>query len=541
MPRKNICISGCKGFPVSTCNDAPRCSYINGNKYKYCRLSYKYKLGKYPKCNVTRRVRKADIRNQAKAKIAAFISKKIKKARPTKKVKPTKKTNPTKKARAARLSRFIYKNKNKIRNNYLKYVCADSGVCMAFGTDRNKIINFFGGFSRFDYVVPPIKMIGNPSANGFIRQLRYEKDGYPAYAILKSAKNYYADNLAYEYIVGQFINEQCKAFPCFIETYGLYYYNDESRWTKFSQKNDTLTEANILNDSLNIEKNVYNYPKMCQKSKYAAVLIEHLNGVQSLGDIMQKNALNYKSKTNNMLDELIYLLYQIYMPLAQLYDVFTHYDLHLDNVLIYEPIKGKYIEYHYHTASGLVTFKSPYIAKIIDYGRSFYEYYDAASSSSNINSADIYDNICKESKCNDCGNEFGFAWLKPTFNQSHYFISSSLSNPSHDLRLLYGLYNDYIKKISYMPKKIMNMFQIVQYGVGISDYDNRIYGTVANIQKGYPRKINNVPDAETAIRNVIMDPDIKLANDVKYGDPRKKIGDMHIYSDGRPMVFLPVA
>jgi hypothetical protein len=50
-----------------------------------------------------------------------------------------------------------------------------------------------------------------------------------------------------------------------------------------------------------------------------------------------------------------------------------------------------------------------------------------------------------------------------------------------------------------------------------------------------------VTDAEMAIRDVIMSPDIRLKNDRKYGDPTKKIGEMHIYSDGRPMVFLPAA
>jgi len=535
MPRKNKCISGCKGFPVSTCDGAPRCSYINGKTYKYCRLSYKYKMGKYPKCNVTRRIKKADARVHAKTRIAEFIRNKT---RRTKKSKSS-----SKKTVQTRLARFIYKNKDNIRTNYLKFVCADSGVCMAFGTDRRKILNFFGGFNRFDYVVAPIKMIGNPSENGFIRELRYEKSGYRANAILKSAKNYAADNLAYEYIVGQFINEQCKSFPCFIETYGMYYYKNASNWTKFLNKDDNLTESNILNTSLDFERNIYNYAKMCQKSKYAAILIEHLSGVKSLGDLMKKTSMNYNSKMNIILDELVYLLYQVYMPLSQLYDVFTHYDLHLDNVLIYEPIKGKYIEYHYHLPDGtLVSFKSPYIAKIIDYGRSFYEYYTA---SSKPNSTEIYSNLCKEYKCStkhtNCGSEFGFGWMSPTLSKDNYFISSTLSNPSHDLRLLYVLYNDHIKKAINMPKNIMDMFKKVQYGIGIRNSKYKIYGTKENMTKGYPRKINNVTDAEMAIRDVIMSPDIRLKNDRKYGDPTKKIGEMHIYSDGRPMVFLSAA
>ena len=42
------------------------------------------------------------------------------------------------------------------------------------------------------------------------------------------------------------------------------------------------------------------------------------------------------------------------MPLATLSDVFTHYDLHLDNILLYEPIKNGYITYNYHLNSGKI-------------------------------------------------------------------------------------------------------------------------------------------------------------------------------------------
>ena len=35
------------------------------------------------------------------------------------------------------------------------------------------------------------------------------------------------------------------------------------------------------------------------------------------------------------------------MPLATLSETFTHYDLHSRNVLIYEPVPGKYIDYKY--------------------------------------------------------------------------------------------------------------------------------------------------------------------------------------------------
>ena len=41
-------------------------------------------------------------------------------------------------------------------------------------------------------------------------------------------------------------------------------------------------------------------------------------------------------------------------------DTFTHYDLHWNNLHVYEPAPGKYIQYHYHLVNDMppVSFKS---------------------------------------------------------------------------------------------------------------------------------------------------------------------------------------
>lgn len=59
------------------------------------------------------------------------------------------------------------------------------------------------------------------------------------------------------------------------------------------------------------------------------------------------------------------------MPLATLANTFTHYDLHPSNVLLCEPVLGKYYKYILNDRT-VVEFKSKYIVKIIDYGRSFF-------------------------------------------------------------------------------------------------------------------------------------------------------------------------
>jgi hypothetical protein len=254
------------------------------------------------------------------------------------------------------------------------------------------------------------------------------------------------------------------------------------------------------------------------------------------------------------------------MPLSQLKYIFTHYDLHLGNILIYEPVKGKYIQYNYHLDNGdIVKFKSPYIVKIIDYGRCYYKYDHEVN---NPNPLTIYRNVCLEAKCrirnkdftikSRCGTDMGFTWLDPYLNENGFFISSSINNQSHDLRLLNNIFKEYEKSILIPdnPEKniltyltpdegayintLINMFKKVQYGIGITKSENKGFGTKPNNSSGLPSKINNVEDAENALREIILTNQfMKTINDSNYRID-DKLGDMHIYSDNRPMRFEPV-
>ena len=56
------CVSGCRGLDVDICEKAPRCSYINGNKWKYCRLRKTYKMNK-SNCSVRNKTAKKNPEN----------------------------------------------------------------------------------------------------------------------------------------------------------------------------------------------------------------------------------------------------------------------------------------------------------------------------------------------------------------------------------------------------------------------------------------------------------------------------------------------
>lgn len=161
----------------------------------------------------------------------------------------------------------------------------------------------------------------------------------------------------FEYIVGQYINKQCKLFPCFVETYGIFTYKNNNVWNYI--KDSKIIENTEIKDSLILLPETITETSMefsCKNSKYLAVLIQHIKDAKTI----------YKMSQDPLFleNDIINVLYQIYMPLLNLANTFIHYDLHMSNVLVYEPVKNKYIQYRYLLNDGtIVEFKSSYICQ----------------------------------------------------------------------------------------------------------------------------------------------------------------------------------
>jgi len=495
-------------------------------------------------------------------------------------------------ASTTRILKKFAGNISEHRAIFLKSICSDSGVCMAFGKQSEKIKRHFDGFINFKYVDPKseVKTISEDTTNGFIKEVTYKRDDYIANAVLKSSSKVNSDNLLYEYLVGQYINKKCRVFPCFVETYGWYQYNTETTWKYIKNENEiyaddlksglVLTSGNVAlqkyreeghhtcfkNKRLGEEKDCneidYFLKLACEKSKHLAILIQHIKDAYTLGAIISLNNRENPDYANFAYTDLLNVLYQIYMPLSTLREEFTHYDLHIKNILIYEPVKGKYIDYKYVYQNGdTVEFKCRYIAKIIDYGRCFFK--DESNTEITGSSKLIYESICNNiQECNGCGEDKGFLH----FDGLHS-VKSTVRNITHDLLLLYR-----VKKLLRHPKfsPYYGNFKELNDSLNLIFEKSNYYGNEETLEQeealeqeavkkglkaplelkyeyGSPEKsssdstkINNVKDLHDELKIQVMKS--KKANDMSYDDRLLKytsLGMLTIYESGIPMKFTP--
>jgi hypothetical protein len=406
------------------------------------------------------------------------------------------------KTASRKIGSFMKKHRTKIQLRFLNTICSDSNVCIAFGKEVKKIRGFFEDF-KFGLLSEAPRVVGS-STNGTVQLLTFKKDEYVANAIFKTSNREDADNLMYEAMVGRFINRQKIRFPCFLETYGIF---NNGRFYPRGQIKD-------INHYRKIDMNKDTLIKSCEEPLNVGIMIENIKESKTLNDTISELGFEY---TNFMNTQILYILYQIYAPLSILSEVFTHYDLHHGNVMLYEPVKGKHIEYHYHYPDHDVSFNSKYLVKIIDYGRSFF-----IDEETGYNPTDIYRDLCDSdatTNCNDCGENSGFTWLNPT---PAYNISSQKRNKSHDLRLLHMI-KDY--DLDY-NRDLLGLIHTTRY--------IHMYGS-PEIRQPSPYGIGNVNDASRRLEQLMEREFFKTNNQY---DPSLRLGVMHIYSDGRPMEYI---
>ena len=437
---------------------------------------------------------------------------------------------------------------------FFKGICPDSGVCLAFGRESKKITKFFELDTTFNNLTnEPLKLISDQGGNSVIRIVNFEKDGYKAKAVLKTTLSKRNSNLFYEYLVGQYINKQSLRFPCFIETYDLFIHSPIAQKELIQRKRSV--ESKILNkfnrgiSSLMALKPTFEgdscreppcnqghiiFSLSCAYSDNLSIMIQHIDGVSLLEMLFYNRSF--------LENDLINVLYQIYMPLATLADEFTHYDLHVENVMIYEPVKGYYFDYEYILADGtIVKFKSRYIAKIIDYGRAFFN--DPESETSSSSSKKINDIVCNAKSCMDlntttfCGEEYGFP-----FNPKEVNFTTSKRNISHDLLLIYRIKVFLRQNKLPIPDNMLTLFEKLEYGNEKRiELENKIIPNIEDQKVEYTttekyeqdpsgKYIFNVKDAHRQLKDMVTQTEMNNLF---------SLGTLTIHASRRHMQFTP--
>jgi hypothetical protein len=429
----------------------------------------------------------------------------------------------------------------KILAELLTQLCSDAGSCLTFGRFVKPTKKLFGDFVDLTRAYPLMRRIGNPSANGFVYELTYENHGFRAHTILKCGLQSdlpytNIDNLYYEFLVGKlYINDCSMRFPCFLETYNAYDLDKNIQKSMANTKTfavkDLIPEIKSIPHGKDVATNyAQNLKFSCENQYNIAILIQHIASADSMDD--------YFLRENDLMDywygELPHLLYQIYGPLAQLGNKFTHFDLHTDNVLLYNIGNEKYIQMNYIFPTETVSFKTHLICKMIDYGRSYFYV------NNTTNSTEILKKVCeqcidKTDPSNKCGNENGYNWLQMEDGgelKDQYYIMGSQPNISHDLRLM----ND-IKISPDTPNMLKKMSS------GIKDifrdlvYEDK-YGTPAHSSAPFSafsssstKKIYNIYDAADRLRKILLhSSEFRNVNDKQYKN-NVCIGTMNVYMD----------
>ena len=372
----------------------------------------------------------------------------------------------------------------------LKYICPGSNMCIGIGKETSLINKVFGNFKNFDLAYGVVKKLGKNSVNGFIYKISYVNHGYTALGILKSTQSKDRDNLMYEYNVGLFINTICKRFTCFLETYSIFEYKSLPNYREF------LLNSSISSKKLksHLKKINLDYSLGCKDANLISILIQYVEGI-TLGDLIMLNINDIKFINY----EVLCILFQVYYSLSKLRNNFTHYDLHDNNVIVYEPVKGAVIRYKYYTDAGYVTFQSRYVAKIIDYGRCYFNNGLPGGSSD-----DVFRLICGNPACDDpeygnhCASSLG---IRLDLTKSN--INPSKRNMSADLRLIYIVLNELNDTNGY---RLNEDFHTMRNSLVFDrlNYFGR-WSTAEITSEGLPSsgKINNVTDASLSLGNYI--------------------------------------
>jgi len=423
-------------------------------------------------------------------------------------------------------------------------------------------VGYFLNLKNYTSQIERVDGIGSGNSNGFIYKLQYAVNAQLYSIILKVNQHTEADNLVYEYLVGQCINEYSKFYPCFAKTYmiGEFLTPKVANYSDFMRlyiPNSFDTYIRPL-DIRNTERLII---KGCTSNKYLALFTQYIPIRYSFHNYLMNISVGSSNSASrpriiqeasvHKLYELTTILHMIYQLLASFADKFTHYDLHLDNVVLVEVPDNQFIHVVFHYPDErIIRYNMCYIPVIIDYGHCFVH-------CAQVNSKEVMKTVCNnDSKRNPvgplnplgpecpymCGNISGYRHstdydeATDTFQPAsvaNHFVDYTQSNVSHDCRLLNEIklnFNfDYLPKNNYIVKKLV--FGILNK---LAQMDSR-FGTHEDETWGH--NITNIFMAAHKLTEIISQPKFNAMND-SFLNEKKLYSTLHIWTDlSQPFEF----
>jgi len=344
-----------------------------------------------------------------------------------------------------------------------RFACNKAGVC------RNESYEEAHFFDDYDLKYKKEEKVVKSGGSGTAVLLYFEKTvelesaarkTFSSLAMMKtvnSEKGKMADNLFHEGLVGLELNEIVSKFPCFIRTHGMFM--------------ESLDSPYVVNGTRYEKVGVPSIAESCLTAGHQAILLEYVEGVP-LKDVFQKP---------EFVREAYSVMFQVYFALKLLGNKYTHYDLHMGNVMLTTVEEGKCVRFEY-TMPGEenpIVFYGTYVAKIIDYGRNYVS--SLKSEVEEIKTA----KECNTPLCGRRGKECGYRNYQ---NPKHADLGFRRHNVSHDLRLL-----------NYVAKALGSHWPESPHVV----YAENEFSTSEVVSHGLPEEINNVDDAATFLATVV--------------------------------------
>jgi hypothetical protein len=181
------------------------------------------------------------------------------------------------------------------------------------------------------------------------------------------------------------------------------------------------------------------------------------------------------------------------------------------------------MRYHYTKENKVIEFKTEFLAKIIDYGRNYF------NASESLNTREIVKKVCKMSVCEpNCGEDFGYEAISGSMVEDNslatdHNIDPTKLNRSADLRVAKMVMDGQTFR-QFIPKTApyLNMNFKSTYGTPSDESGDPIIG-----------QVKSVSDFHIYLKQFVVDNFNNEYNEMKYDTTWKVAATIDVYDDGR--------